>query len=50
MLKRAGTRKVLQHREECIRTLKDTGIQVVQRQKDAGQIPEYKQSMGVGES
>ncbi|KAI2605944.1 glutathione transferase [Hypoxylon fragiforme] len=50
MLRREGTRKVLEYREECIRTMRDTGIQVVQRQKDAGQIPEYRQSMGVGKS
>ncbi|OTA70354.1 hypothetical protein K449DRAFT_460134 [Hypoxylon sp. EC38] len=48
MIKRSATRKVLDFREECIRTMKDTGIDVVERQVDARQLPKYEKSLGVG--
>lgn len=48
--KRPATRKVLEFREECIRSMKDTAIQVVERQADAGKMPTYEPSVGVGDS
>lgn len=48
--RRPATRKVLEYREECIRTMKDTGEQVVERQADAAKMPTYEPSIGVGDS
>ncbi|KAI1140503.1 glutathione transferase [Hypoxylon sp. FL0543] len=48
MLKRPATRKVLDFREECIRSMKDTGMEVVERQVDARQLPRYEKSLDVG--
>ncbi|KAI1211701.1 glutathione transferase [Annulohypoxylon truncatum] len=47
MTGRPGTKKVLEYREECIRSMSDTGAQVVSRQKDARQLPKYEKSVGV---
>ncbi|KAK6950967.1 hypothetical protein Daesc_007495 [Daldinia eschscholtzii] len=47
MIKRPATKKVLEFREEGIHTMKDTGNQVVERQKDARQLPVYEKSLGV---
>ncbi|KAI1467962.1 glutathione transferase [Daldinia caldariorum] len=47
MARRPATKKVLELREEGIRTMKDTGDQVVERQKDARKLPAYEKSLGV---
>ncbi|KAI1380765.1 glutathione transferase [Hypoxylon crocopeplum] len=50
LTKRPATRKVLQFREECIRTMKDTAAQIVERQADGRQVPNYERSVGVGDA
>lgn len=47
MTKRPATKKVLELREEGIRSMKDTASQVVERQKDARKLPTYEKSLGV---
>ncbi|KAI1778210.1 glutathione transferase [Hypoxylon cercidicola] len=49
MAKRPATRKVLEFREESIRTMKDTASQIVERQADAGKMPTYEPSVAVGD-
>lgn len=47
MTGRRGTKKVLEYREECIRSMKDTAMEAISRQKDAKQLPKYEKSVGV---
>ncbi|OTB09011.1 hypothetical protein M426DRAFT_7040 [Hypoxylon sp. CI-4A] len=46
MTKRPATRKALELREEAIQTMKDTGMEVVQRQADARKLPKYEKALG----
>ncbi|KAI0383184.1 glutathione transferase [Hypomontagnella monticulosa] len=50
MISRPATKKVLEYREECIRTLTDTGSAVVARQKDARGLPNYGPTVGISKS
>ncbi|KAI1462543.1 glutathione transferase [Annulohypoxylon moriforme] len=47
MTRRPATKKVLEYREDCIRSLTDTAAQVVSRQKDAKQLPKHEKPVGV---
>ncbi|KAI1389881.1 glutathione transferase [Hypoxylon trugodes] len=47
---RPATKKVLEFREECIRTMKDTAMQVVERQADAHKLPVYEKTLGSSDS
>ncbi|KAI0164285.1 glutathione transferase [Hypoxylon sp. FL1284] len=48
--RRPATKKVLEHREECIQMLKDSTPDVLERQADGIKIQEYESSIGVGGS